>query len=144
MVGGSDITMLSDVSLMSLFAQAIAWQNFADSIATEAEIREASFSEQMSLTEANVLINTWSAAPVITGARGAQRVEFRAAVAKANTETSPEVISAREMYFKAKAARKRAQTVRDNSERVAQLLSRELTRRIGREPIDRRAGRYIT
>jgi ADP-ribosylglycohydrolase len=138
----TDLTMLSDGSLMTMFSKAVAWQNFADSIATEAEVREAELSSELDHAESVAVIGAWANAGTTVGPRGGVRSDFSATVAKAQRDTSPAVQSLRADHLRAKASRKRAQTVRDNSERIAQLLSRELSRRIGRDPVERRAGRF--
>lgn len=144
MLDGTDITMHADSTLMSMFSQAVAWQNFADSIATEAEVREAELAMELETAESNAVLTAWNSAGTVVGPRGGVKSEFTATVAKAQRDTDPEVTSLRAQYLRAKASRKRAQTVRDNSERISQLLSRELSRRIGRDPVERRAGRFIT
>lgn len=136
--------MLPDSALMTMFSQAISWQSFADTVATEAEIREAEAAMQLEVAESQAVIDAWNSAGTVVGPRGGVRSEFSATLAKAQRDTSPEVQSLRNAYLSAKASRKRAQTVRDNSERVATLLSRELSRRIGRDPVDRRAARYVS
>lgn len=144
MLDGNDLTLVGDAELMRMFTQAVAWQNFADTISTEAEIKEADFAAQLEHAESMAVITAWSTAGTTVGPRGGVKSDFTATVAKAQRDTDPGVVSLREQYLHAKAARKRAQTVRDNSERLANLLSRELSRRIGRDSVQQRAGRFVT
>lgn len=116
---------------MTLFAKAVGWQNFAASMAVEMEVREADAEQTLATIEAGVMIRSW------TGAK-----EDRVTIARANRDIDPEVRAAVEYLGKVKASRKRAQTVRDNAERIAGLVSRELTRRVGRDPVERRAMRW--
>jgi hypothetical protein len=48
------------------------------------------------------------------------------------------VIEQQSRYNTARAHRKMLSTLADNMERAAMVISRELTRRVGREPIERR------
>ena len=137
-----DLTMCGDNVLMGMFTKAVAWQNFADTIATEAEIREARYEDALATVESDSLLSAWRNYTPEYGPKGGIRNEFSATVAKAQRDTDPAVVSARDEWQHAKAARKRAQTVRDNAERLAQLLSRELSRRIGRDSLEKRAGRF--
>lgn len=129
---------------MEMFSHAVSWQNFADTIATESEIREAELLSHKETLEAKILLDSWNNRPQITGPKGGIRSDFTATIAKAARDSDTEVVSINELYLKAKASRKRAQTVRDNSERVAQLISREISRRIGREYTERKQARYST
>ena len=123
--------MLDDVYLMEAFAKAVGWQNFAATIAVEAEVREAQAEMDLATEEAKVMIRMW------TGAK-----EDRVTIAKAQRDQDPDVLAAQTALGLVKASRKRAQTVRDNAERIASLVSRELTRRVGRDPVDRRTARW--
>lgn len=116
---------------MTLFAKAVGWQNFAATMAVEMEVREADAEHTLATEEARVMINSW------TGAK-----EDRVTIAKANRDRDPQVLSATSDLGRVKAQRKRAQTVRDNAERIANLVSRELTRRVGRDPVERRNARW--
>lgn len=126
-----DLTMIDDDTLMELFAKAVAWQNFAASLSVESEVREADAEQSLATYEAAVMIRTW------TGAK-----EDRVTISRAQRDADPTVQAAQTTLGTIKAARKRAQTVRDNAERIASLLSRELTRRVGRDPVDRRTARW--
>lgn len=126
-----DLTLLDDQQLMEVFAKAVGWQNFAATVAVEMEVGEADAEQALTTVEAAVMIASW------TGAK-----EDRVTLAKAHRDRDPQVMEAQAALGRNKAARKRAQTVRDNSERIANLVSRELTRRVGREPSERRMGRY--
>jgi predicted TIM-barrel fold metal-dependent hydrolase len=138
---GDDITMYDDAQLMTSFMEAIAWQNFVATIAVEAEVREAALEEQLATAEARAMLDTWSTGKTV-GPKGGIRTDGLATEAKLHRDVDPDVIAMREQLLQSRASRKRAQVVRDNCERIANLLSRELTRRVGREPVDRRGNRY--
>lgn len=57
---------------------------------------------------------------------------------KADALTDTDVITAKKRYQEAKARRKAVTMKLDNLERLTNLVSRELSRRIGREPAQRR------
>lgn len=126
-----DLTMIDDDALMTVFAKAVGWQNFAASLAVELEVREAEAETRLAFHEAEVMIRSW------TGAK-----EDRVTIARAQRDQDATVQMAQGVLHNNKAARKRAQTVRDNAERIASLVSRELTRRVGRDPVDRRQTRW--
>lgn len=123
--------MVDDEALMELFAKAVSWQNFAASVAVESEVREADAEQALATEEASVMIRSW------TGAK-----EDRVTISRAQRDVDPTVQEALKSLHAIKAARKRAQTVRDNAERIASLVSRELSRRIGRDPVERRNARW--
>lgn len=63
---------------------------------------------------------------------------------KAKAYESEEYIKAEETYHEAMAYRKLVSVLYNNADRWSALLSRELTRRVNRDPRERRAGRYDT
>lgn len=120
-----DLTDVDDRELMQLFSQQIAWQNFFSTLVVQAE--HAEMQAELKLTEAK------AAAMQGTGKLNDKRAERDTdlAVIKANTD-----------FINAKANRKAYQVVTDNRDRCASLLSRELTRRVGRSPLQGRADKW--
>jgi len=116
---------------MELFSQFIGWQNYVSVSLAEADVAENDAETAVKYAEATALVETW------TGAK-----EDRVTVARAERELAPDVRKARDAYNKAYAHRKRVSVLVDNFERSAALISRELSRRIGREPVDRRQLRW--
>lgn len=127
----ADLTLIDDDALMEMFSHAVGWQNFAASVSVEAEIREADCEYEMEKAESEAVVAAWSGTS-----------KDRVTVAKAQRALDPKVNDLRQKWLNAKGARKRAQVVRDNCERVVNLVSRELTRRVGRESSDRRQNRW--
>jgi hypothetical protein len=119
---------IGDPDLMTQFATYVAWQNFISVRFTEAEIHEATAETELKVALAEALVSSW------TGAK-----EDRVAVARAERELDPTVRKLQDTYDTARAHRKMLGTLATNMERAAALLSRELTRRVGREPLERRA-----
>lgn len=120
-----DLTVVSDQDLMQQFAQNISWQNFFCTLAVNAERDEAMF--ELKLTEAKA---------------AAMQGDGKLNDKRAERDTDLAVIQANTDYINAKANRKAYAIVADNRERCANLISRELTRRVGREPVQRRADRW--
>jgi hypothetical protein len=127
----NDLTDLPDEELMGLFSRYIAWQNYVAVKHVEAEIHEADTETALRYAEATGLVESW------TGAK-----EDRVTVAKAERELDPDVRDARQAYDRARARRKMLGVLTANMERAAALISRELTRRVGREPVERRQQRW--
>lgn len=116
---------------MLLFSRYIAWQNFVAVKHVQAEVAEADAETSLRYAEATGLVESW------TGAK-----EDRVTVAKAERELDPDVREARQTYDKARAHRKMLGVLVANMERGAALISRELSRRIGRDPVERRDRRW--
>jgi hypothetical protein len=124
-----DLTIISDDRLMQLFSEYVAWQNFAATEFSLAEVAEERATAEEKRVEAMALITLEPGKGTIT-------------LAKANLSVSRDVEAARQARLNAYAARKMTQVIRDNCERCAALVSRELSRRIGRDPIERRQMRW--
>lgn len=112
---------------MQLFSKYVSWQNYLAVRVTEAEIAEATAQTELTVQQATAMVKSW------TGTK-----EDRVAVAKAERELHPEVRAQQDRYDTARAHRKMLSTLADNMERAAAVVSRELTRRVGREPVERR------
>lgn len=120
---------LGDKRLMELFTAYVVWNNFIDVRRVQAEIEEANAETALKVLEAISLASGWE------GGKDA-----RITIARAERDMDPEVIAARNAHDEAKARRKLLGVLSNNMERGASLLSRELTRRVGRAPIEGRAG----
>ncbi len=116
---------------MNLFGRFVAWQNFVAVKHVEAEADEIDCETRLKYLQATGLVESW------TGTK-----EDRVTVAKAERDLDPEVKEATEAYNEARKHRKKLGVLVNNMERSAAMVSRELTRRVGREPVDRRQGRW--
>jgi hypothetical protein len=112
---------------MSLYSEFVAWASYAKSELVKAEIEEERSANQIKVKEAMSLIDQWSA-----DAKG-----DRVTVAKARRDADPAVIAVQEGHRQARAYRKLVDTMFDRCERASQVLSRELSRRIGMSPKER-------
>jgi hypothetical protein len=115
---------------MEIFAAYIAWANFIDVRRVEAEIEEATIE-----TEIKVL----TAMFMTSGDPGA-----KVTVLRAEKDLDPEVLAAQSRYDVIHARVKMLTVLSNNMERGAALLSRELTRRVGRAPVEGRAASWST
>lgn len=110
--------------MMRQFAE---WQNFLDSLFVAAEEAEADAVATMELKEAYAIAE--SAAKEVTKA-------------KAYARNHPDVVHASVEARNAKATRKALGMKINNLDRLAFIVSRELTRRLGRAPQEGRVSRY--
>lgn len=117
---------------MDLYGEFIAWVNFAKAELVQAEIAESTAENDLHLREAAALIGQWSA-----DAKG-----DRVTLAKARRDVDQNVMEGREEHLRAKSYRKLVEAMFDRCERCSQLLSRELSRRIGMAPKERMSGRF--
>ena len=124
---------LSDSDLMSLYNQFMSWVSYAKSDYVQAEIAEERAANDLRLTESMVLISQW----------GTKEKGDTVTLAKAHRDINPEVIEAQNVYSECRAYRKLVESVFERCERGAQVLSRELSRRIGLAPQERRQARYL-
>lgn len=123
---------LSDASLMALYNQYMAWVSYAKAELVKAEIEEERIANDLKVTEAEILIGQW----------GASTKGDTVTLAKARRDADPEVIEATRRYSESRAYRKLVDSVFERCERGAQLLSRELSRRISMAPQERRQSRF--
>ncbi len=120
-----DITETSDALLMEHFSKQLAWQNFFATQVAQAEVDEAEAEAHLKTQEAIVMLN------------GKKVTE-----ARAERDVDSNVVAARNEYLVSRAKRKMLQVTMENRERCANLISRELTRRVGREGNQRRSDRW--
>lgn len=123
---------LSDADLMSVYGEYMAWMSYAKAELVQAEIVEEQKANDLKVTEAETLIGQW----------GVSTKGDTVTLAKARRDVDPSVVRAQEKHLEARAYRKLVDSVFERCERGAQLLSRELSRRISMAPQDRRQSRF--
>lgn len=123
---------LTDSALMELYTKFINWGSYAKHELVQAEIIEERSANQQKFAEATTLIEQWG-----EGAKG-----DTVTLAKARRDTDPEVVAATNEYLEARAIRKLTEAMFERCERGAQVLSRELSRRISMSPSERRMERF--
>lgn len=123
-----DLTETSDSALMSLFRELTEWQGYMGSRLAVAEVDEQSYESELRTREAQ-------SAALNTSAKNVTQ-------AKAAVFTDPDYIAAREAKEHAYAYRKIMASVHDATEKKTTLVSRELTRRVGRDPREGRNARW--
>ena len=117
---------------MSLYNEFMAWVSYAKADYVQAEIAEDRTANNLRIIEAQTMIGQWG-----EGAKG-----DTVTLAKARRDVDPAVVSAQEAHLQARAYRKLVESVFERCERGAQVLSRELSRRIGLAPQERRNARF--
>lgn len=125
------ITEMADEDLMNLFVRHTRWRGYLSGQLALAEIDERYAEDLLTRLEAEALIRSWG------GAR-----EDRVTIAKAERESSPEVVEAKDKLQMAYARRKLIAALVDASDKNVAVISRELTRRVGHEPTERRERRW--
>jgi hypothetical protein len=128
-----NLTDLPATRLMEVFALYVAWHDFLDVQRVAAEIAEA---------DAETALKVLQATSIAAGWEGPK--ETRITVLRAERDTDPEVMAAQAAFSQMKARRKMMGVLCGNMERGAALLSRELSRRIGRAPVEGRAAGWMT
>lgn len=118
---------------MELFALYVAWNNFFDVQRVMSEIEEADAETGLKVLEATSIAAGWQGPK-----------ETRITVLRAERDTDSEVMAAKSAFNEAKARRKMMGVLCGNMDRGAALLSRELSRRIGRAPVEGRAASWTT
>ena len=111
---------------MEHFSKQLSWQNFLATQVAQAEIDESEAEAHLKTQEALVMLNSGKK---VTDARNERDIDDR-------------VVQARDSYLTFKAKRKMLQVMMENRERCSNLISRELTRRVGREGNTRRNDRW--
>ena len=127
----SHLDELSDADLMEVYTAFMSWLSYAKSELVASEIEEERCANDCRLTEAKTLIKQW----------GNEKGDT-VTLAKARRDVDELVIAAQEAHFYSRAYRKLVDSVFDRCERGAQVLSRELSRRIGLGPKERQYGKY--
>lgn len=127
-----DLDDMSDSELMESYAKFMAWVSYAKAELVKSEIDEDKESNTCRVLEARVLIEQW----------GADAKGDRVTIAKARRDVDTRVVDQQEKYQVARAYRKLVETMFESCERGAQLLSRELSRRIGLHSKEQRTSRF--
>lgn len=122
-----DLTTLTDDDLMELFVRLTHWQSYFGAQLAIAEIDERCTEAIMEKAQAMVLLSNWAGPK-----------EDRVVVAKAQRDTDPEVSARKEEHFRRHSFRKLTSVLYYNAERYASVVSRELSRRIGRQEVHER------
>jgi hypothetical protein len=113
---------------MQLFSEYVSWQNFAATEFAQSEVVENHAEAKVRYEENLVMMR----AP-----------KGEVTVARASMSTMDTVERARQDLLNAYATRKMTQVILSNCERCAQLVSRELSRRIGgMSGVERRQQRW--
>lgn len=128
----SHLDDMDDSALMDLYSEFMSWVSYAKGQLVKAEIDEDKEANLCRVTEARVLIEQW----------GADAKGDRVTIAKARRDVDNRVITQQESYQNARAYRKLVEALFESCERGAQLLSRELSRRIGLHSKESRVGRF--
>lgn len=114
-----DLTALSDTSLMQLFAEYTAWQNYAAMQVAESEVAETRAEANVRFLEAQETV------------KHGFDTKVRVAQMKAQAAVDPAIEKARDDVLTCYAKRKLVQVIHANCERCVFVVSRELSRRIG-------------
>lgn len=112
---------------MILFSEYVSWQNYAATKLGEAEVEETKAEAAQRYAEDLVMM-------------GATKGEIQKT--RHTLSTDQKVEDARSRVIQAYAVRKTTQVVFANCERVVNLISRELSRRIATSPTERRNQRW--
>lgn len=127
-----NISDIHDSDLMELYTDFMAWLTYAKSQLVQAEISEERERNILEYLQSSVLIEQWDnkmKGDLVT-------------VAKAKRDIDPRITAQAEIHTQKRAYRKLVETVFDRCERGAQVVSRELSRRISLAPKDSRLNRY--
>ena len=114
---------------MTAFTEYVGWQNYAQAMLVTCEVAEHEANARVKVIEAQKMLMNWGSKDTVTKVRGEASLD-------------PEVERAKSDVLQAYAERKYTQMICENCERSAQLLSRELSRRIGRDGTERRQQRW--
>ena len=115
---------------MALFSRYQAWENYVSEELVEAEIKEIRTEADLKVAEARYMAT-------YDPGKGPTTVT----AAKAAMGSDAAIVEKRDNLMHFEARRKILAIQRTTLEKTAQLVSRELSRRIGREPVERRGAR---
>jgi hypothetical protein len=123
-----DLTDLGDADLMALFVQLTRWAEYVGTQVAAAEVDEKAAEESLARLRALASIR----------AEGEKSVTAK----KARAYEDADVLAAEEHKRTAYAYRRMVSALYEATDRKAQVISRELTRRVGREPREARRDRW--
>lgn len=115
---------------MELFVQLTQWTEYMSAQLAAAEVDEKAINSRLEILRAKSAVAN-SGAKTVTAA-------------KAKVYEDEAFIAASEEALTVYAYRKMVEALYGNTDRKASLISRELTRRVGREPRESRRDRYTT
>lgn len=127
-----NISDIGDSDLMELYTDFMAWLIYAKAQLVQAEISEERERNILEYLQSSILIEQW----------GNKTNGDLVTVAKAKRDIDPKIQDQSEIYTQKRAYRKLVETVFDRCERGAQVVSRELSRRIGMSGKELRQHRY--
>lgn len=119
--------MIDDSTLMITFREFVEWENFLASEVGRLEFEEA--------VAENAQAVAFATASAMSGHK-------TVGLAKQAANANPQVAQTMLTFEMAKAKRKAYTIQRDSVARASNLISRELTRRVGRDPVERRNSRW--
>ena len=125
------ITEMDDRALMNLFVRHTRWRGYLSGQQAMAEVDERFAEDHLKILEAKALIRDWGGSK-----------EDRIAVARAERVLDPDVQAAMDNLQLAYARRKLTGALVEASDKNVAVISRELTRRVGNEPTERRDRRW--
>jgi len=128
----SNLDELHDRDLMEVYTEFMAWVSYTKTQLVQAEIDEEQEEHQCKLIESTILISQW----------GNDAKTDRVTLARARRDVDPKVVDQQLKYQTARAYRKLVEALFESCERGAQLLSRELSRRIGLHSKEQRVSRF--
>lgn len=123
------LTDLDDASLIGIYTELVAWADYASSQLSYAQIDERALTNMLEFHEASAMVRGWGDKDKVTIARAARDLD-------------DDVQELKQTLLDAYAVRKLAETVFNNLERDAALVSRELTRRTAGQTPTNRANRW--
>ena len=126
-----EITSLPDSDLMRLFIAFTRFQDHLAGLVARAEIDEHAIETELDIARARCISSGW-------GGSSASRV----AVSKAEASLDPDVRKYDDLLSRYRARRKALTITLDSLARGANVVSREISRRIGRDSNERRADRH--
>jgi hypothetical protein len=123
-----DLTSLGDHELMSYFATMVSWQNYLATQLVEAEVAEHRAEGALRYEQDIAMMN--------------MPTNGKVTAAKAALAKNEQVQQAKDVVIATYATRKATSVAFANCERTANLISRELSRRIATDPTNRRDNRW--
>ena len=123
-----DLTEITDGELMRLLASYTVWAEYGAAVVTRYAVDEEHLAASLEREKATAALR--------------HQHHKTVAAQKSAALCDPAVISLDEEYQGARARRKFAEVVMNGAERKAAVISRELTRRVGRHDREQRTGRW--
>lgn len=125
------LTERTDAEVMRALADFTRYQDFLATQLWEAEVNEHDLERHLEIAKARHLAKNWSGTST-----------DRVAIAKAEATLDEDVVAYEDELAVLRAKRKLYSILVENMQRDAAVISREISRRIGREPAERRSDRF--